>query len=104
MATLSEFLEQQFKMINEAKKTLEEAQKKPPPTSGPNTMREATIVELKARVTNLTTTKDDIVRQMDEQIRAYQKEIAALEQQIEEDKKQPGNQPPPRLRGRGAKS
>jgi hypothetical protein len=42
----------------------------------------------------LAAAKTDAVRQIDGQVAAYQKEIAALEKQIEEDKKQQGNQPP----------
>jgi chromosome segregation ATPase len=105
METLKQILAKQSKLIREAKKNLEEAQKKPPPTSGPITMKQATVAELKARVTNLTAAKADAVRQIDEQIGAYRKEIAVLEQQIEEDKKQQGDQPPPpRPRGRSVKS
>ena len=105
MATLNQILAEQAKLVGEAKKNLEEAQKKPPTTGGPIAVKEATVAELKARMTNLTAAKADAARQIDEQIAAYQKEIAALEKQIEEDKKQQGDQPtPPRSRGRGAKS
>ena len=104
MATLNQILAEHSILIGEAKKTFEEAQKKPPPTIGSIEMKTETVAELKARVTNLTAAKVDVVREIDERIRAYQKEIAALEQQIEEDKKQPGNQPPPRPRGRSVKS
>ena len=101
MATLNQILAEQVKLIGEAKKNLEEAQKKPPTSGGPIAVKEATVAELKARVTGgLTAAKADAVRQIDEQIAAYQKEIAALEKQIEEDKKQQGSQPPtPRRRG-----
>lgn len=95
MATVNEILEEQAKLIGEAKKTLEEAQKKPPTTSGSIAIKAATVAELKIRVENLTAAKDDIERQIGEQIVAYKEEVAALEKQIEEDKKQPGDQPPP---------
>ena len=105
MATLNQMLAEQGKLIGEAKKTLEEAQKKPPTTSGSIDIKTATVAELKGRVTSLIAAKADTVRQFDEQIAGYQKEIAALEKQIEEEKKQQGNQPPStRPRGRGAKS
>jgi chromosome segregation ATPase len=105
MATLNQILAEQVKLIGEAKKNLEEAQKKPPRSGGPIAGKEATVAELKARVTGLTAAKADAVRQIDEQIAAYQKEIAVLEKQIEEDKKQQGDQPPtPRPRGRGRKN
>lgn len=105
MATLNQVLAEQGKLIGEAKKNLEEAQRKPPTTSSPIAVREATVAELKDRVANLSAAKGDVVRHIDGQIAIYQKEIAVLEKQIEEDKKQQGDQPPtPRPRGRGAKS
>ena len=105
MATLNQILAEHGKLIGEAKKNLEEAQKKPPTSGGPIAVKEATVAELKSRLTALTAAKADTVRQIDEQIAAYQKEIAALEKQIEEDKKQQGSQPPtPRRRGRGRKN
>jgi len=105
MATLNQILEEQGKLIGEAKINLEKTQKKPPPSSGTIAIKEATVDELKARVISLTAAKADIVRQIDEQIAGYQKEIAVLEKQIEEEKKQKGVQlPRPRTRGRGAKS
>jgi len=105
MATLNQILAEQGKLIGEAKKNLEKAQKKPPQTSDSIAIKEATVAELKTRVTGLTAAEADIVRQLDEQIAGYKKEIAALEKQIEEEKKQKGVQlPRPRTRGRGAKS
>jgi hypothetical protein len=105
MVTLNQILEEQGRLIGEAKKNLEKTQKKPPKTSGSITIKEATVAELKARVTSLTAAKADIVRQLDEQIAGYQKEIVVLEKQIEEDKKQKGVKlPRPRARGRSAKS
>ncbi|RPH79349.1 MAG: hypothetical protein EHM80_08105 [Nitrospiraceae bacterium] len=105
MATLNQMLAEQGKLIGEAKKNLEEAQKKPPASSSPIAVREATVAELKDRVANLSAAKVDVVRQIDGQIATYQKEIAVLEKQIEEDKKQRGDQSPtPRPRTRGAKS
>ena len=105
MATLNQILAEQGKLIGEAKMKLEEAQKKSPTTSGSIEIKTATVAELKTRVTSLAAAKADTVRQFDEQIDGYQKEIAALEKQIEAEKKQQGNQPlAPRPRGRGAKS
>jgi len=95
MATLNQILAEQAKLIGEAKKNLEEAQKKLPTTSGSIAIKAATVAELNIRVENLTAAKDDIERQIGEQIAAYKMEISALEKQIEEDKKQQGNQPPP---------
>jgi len=104
MATLNQILAEQGKLIGEAKKKLEEVQKEPPTSSGSIGVKEATVAELKARVANLTAAKADTVRQIDAQIEGYQKDIAALEKQIEEDKKQEGAQSPtPRVRGRSAK-
>jgi uncharacterized small protein (DUF1192 family) len=93
MATLNQMLAEQGKLIGEAKKKLEEAQKKPPTNSGSIAVKEVTVTELKGRVASLTAAKADTVRQIDEQIAGYQKEIASLEKQIEEEKKQQGNQP-----------
>jgi chromosome segregation ATPase len=105
MATLNQILEEQGKLIGEAKKNLEKTQKKPPSASDSIALKEATVAELKARVTSLTAAEADIVRQLDEQIAGYKKEIAVLEKQIEEEKKQKGVQlPRPRTRGRRAKS
>jgi hypothetical protein len=107
MATLSQILAEQAKLINDAKKNLEAAQKKAPPTTAPVAVKEATVNDLKARVKNLTVAKTDTVRQIDDQIAVYEGEIAALEKQIEEDKKQLTDQPPrPRptpVRGRRRK-
>jgi hypothetical protein len=104
MATLNQILAEQAKLIGEAKKTLEEAQKKPPTTNGSIEIKEATVAELKVRVTNLTAAKVDTVRQFDEQIAGYQKEITTLEKQIGEEKQQGVQPPTPRTRGRSAKS
>jgi len=105
MATLNQMLAEQGKLIGEAKKNLEEAQKKPPASSSPIAKTEATVAELKDRIANLSAAKGDVVRQIDGQIATYQKEMAVLEKQIEEDKKQRGDQSPtPRPRTRGAKS
>jgi hypothetical protein len=106
MATLTQILTEQAKLINGAKKDLEAAQKKAPPTTAPVAVKEATVNDLKARVKSLTAAKADAVRQIDDQIAVYQSEIAALEKQIEEDKKQLTDQPPPRpgrTRGRRRK-
>jgi hypothetical protein len=106
MATLTQILAEQAKLINEAKKNLEAAHKKAPPTTAPVAVKEATVNDLKARVKNLTAAKADAVRQIDDQIAVYQGEITALEKQIEEDKKQLTDQPRPRptpVRGRKRK-
>ena len=92
MATLKEILTEQVKLMAEAKKTLEAAQKKPP-TTGPVAAKEATVAELKNRVANLTKAKADAVKEFDEQVATYQTEISVLEKQIEEDKKRFGEQP-----------
>jgi phage I-like protein len=104
MATLNQILAEQMKLIGEAKNTLETAQKKPPPTTTPIAVKEATVAEIKSRVANLSATKADVVRQIDQQIASYQAEISVLEKQIEADKKQLGDQPSsPRPRRRGRK-
>jgi chaperonin cofactor prefoldin len=92
MATLKEILTEQVKLMAEAKKTLEAAQKRPP-TTGPVAAKEATVAELKSRVANLTKAKADAVREFDQQVATYNAEISALEKQIEEDKKRFGDQP-----------
>jgi hypothetical protein len=94
MATLNQILAEQVKLIGEAKKTLEEAQKKPPASGGSIAVKEATVTELKSRVVNLTAARADAVRQIDEQIATYKMEIAVLEKQIEEDKKSQGDPSP----------
>ena len=105
MATLNQILVEQAKLIGEAKKTLEETQKKPPAITAPIAAKEATLAELKARVANLTNARNETIKQIDEQIATYQMEIAQLEKQVDADRKQLGKQPsPPRPRGRGRKS
>jgi chaperonin cofactor prefoldin len=94
MATLKELLTEQVKLMTEAKKTLEAAQKNPPAVTAPIAAKEATVAELKGRVVNLTKAKADAIRQFDEQLGSYQTEISVLEKQIEEDKKRFGNQSP----------
>ena len=79
MATLNQMLVEQGKLVGEAKKKLEEAQKRPPTMSGSIEIKAATVAELKIRVTNLTAARADTVRQFDEQIVGYQKEIAVSE-------------------------
>jgi len=93
MATLKEILSEQVKLMAEAKKTLEVAQKKPP-TTGPAAAKEATVAELKSRVANLAKAKADAIKEFDAQLATYETEISALEKQIEEDKKRFGDQPP----------
>jgi Tfp pilus assembly protein FimV len=94
MATLNQIIAEQAKLIGEAKKTLETTQKKPPETTAPIVAKEATLAEIKSRTINLTSARNEAIKQFDEQIATYQSEIAALEKQIEEDKKRLGNQPP----------
>ena len=94
MATLQQILSEQVKLMNEASKTLEAAQRKPPVLGAPTAAKEATVAELKTRVANLVKAKAESARQFDEQVVAYQTEIAGLEKQIEEDKKRFGEQPP----------
>jgi phage I-like protein len=94
MATLQEILTEQVKLIAEASKTLEAAQKKPPAIIAPTAAKEATVAELKSRIANLAKAKAEAVRQFDDQMAAYQSEITALDKQIEEDKKRFGEQPP----------
>jgi hypothetical protein len=95
MATLNQILAEQAKLIGEAKKALEAAQKKPPTTTAPIAVKEATLADLKSRVANLTAAKADSVRQIDEQIASYQSDISSLDKQIEEDKKKFLDQPMP---------
>ena len=95
MATLNQIIAEQIKLVGEAKKTLETAQKRPPATTAPIAAKEGTLAEIKGRVTNLINAKNETIKQFDEQIATYQTEIAALEKQIEEDKKRLGDQPPP---------
>ena len=97
MATLNQIIAEQAKLIGEAKKTLETTQKKPPATTAPIAAKEATLAEIKSRVANLTSAKNEAIKQIDEQIATYQTEIVALEKQLEEDKKRLGNQPSPPL-------
>lgn len=98
MATLNQIISEQAKLVGEAKKTLEIAQKTPPATNAPIAAKEATLAGIKSRVTHLTTAKSETIKQIDHQIATYQAEIAVLEKQIEEDKKRLGNQPPPRTK------
>jgi chromosome segregation ATPase len=94
MATLNQIIAEQAKLIGEAKKTLETAQKRPPATTAPIAAKEATLADLRGRVTNLTNAKNETIKQIDEQIATYQAEISSLEKQIEEDNKRFGGQPP----------
>ena len=82
MATLNQIISEQAKLIGDAKKNLEAAQKKPPPANAPIVAKEALMADIKERVANLTAAKNDTIKQMDEQIAAYKNEIAALEKQI----------------------
>jgi hypothetical protein len=79
MATLSQILAKQAELISEAKKTLEAAQYNPPATDAPIELKKATVKVLEDRVKNLTAAKADAERQIDAQIKAYQREIAALQ-------------------------
>ncbi|HET9916268.1 MAG TPA: hypothetical protein VFQ89_04110, partial [Candidatus Binatia bacterium] len=94
MATLNQILSEQAKLIGDAKKNLEAAQKKPPPANAPIAAKEALVADIKERVANLTAARNDTIKQMDEQIAAYKNEIAALEKQIEEEKQRAGNPAP----------
>ncbi|MDR4480915.1 MAG: hypothetical protein R3B37_14365 [Nitrospira sp.] len=95
MATLNQILAEQAKLIGGAKSALEAAYKQPPTSAAPIAVKEATVAEIKTRAANLTAAKTDIVKQIDQQLAAYHTEIAALEKQIEEDKKRFGDQPTP---------
>ncbi|MCC6966855.1 MAG: hypothetical protein IT391_11330 [Nitrospira sp.] len=103
MATLNQMVAEQAKVIGEARASLEAAFKKPPTQTATIAAREATVVELKTRMSNLAEAKASFTRQIDQQLSGYQAEITALEKLIEEDKKRFGNQPtPPRpIRGKG---
>ena len=105
MANLDEILAEQVKLISGAKDSLQAANKEPPAPVATIAAREATVVELKTRTTNLAEAKATFTWQIDQQLAGYQAEIAALEKLIEEDKKRFGDQPtptPPRpIRGKG---
>jgi len=105
MATLNEIVAEQAKVIGDARASLEAAFKRPPTQAATIAAREATVAELKTRVTNLIEAKATFTRQIDQQLAGYQAEIKALEKLIEEDKKRFGDQPaptPPRpIRGKG---
>lgn len=105
MATLNQIVTEQAKVIGEARASLEAAFKKPPTQAATIAAREATVAELKTRMSNLAEAKASFTRQVDQQIAGYQAEITALEKLIEEDKKRFGDQPaptPPRpIRGKG---
>jgi hypothetical protein len=105
MATLNQIVAEQAKVIGEARASLEAAFKKPPTQTATIAAREATVAELKTRMSNLAEAKASFTRQLDQQLAGYQAEIAALEKLIEEDKKRFGDQPaptPPRpIRGKG---
>ncbi len=103
MATLNQIVAEQAKVIGEARASLEAAFKKPPTQAATIAVREATVVELKTKLSNLAEAKALFNRQVDQQLAGYQAEITALEKLIEEDKKRFGGQPmPPRpTRGKG---
>ncbi|MBX3347002.1 MAG: hypothetical protein R3B11_13770 [Nitrospira sp.] len=103
MATLNQIVAEQAKVIGEARASLEAAFKKPPTQAATIAAREATVAELKTRMSNLAEAKASFTRQVDQQLAGYQAEISALEKLIEEDKKRFGEQPtPPRpIRGKG---
>jgi predicted RNase H-like nuclease (RuvC/YqgF family) len=105
MATIKEILSEQVKLLSEAKKTLEAGQRRPPSLTAPIAAKQATVAELKSRAANVSKAKADAVKEFDEQLESYKTEIAALEKQIEEDKKRLGDDPqPPRARGSGRKN
>ncbi len=103
MATLNQMVAEQAKVIGEARASLEAAFKKPPTQTATIAAREATVAELKTRMSNLAEVKASFTRQLDQQLSGYQAEISALEKLIEEHKKRFGEQPtPPRpTRGKG---
>ncbi len=103
MTTLNQIVAEQAKVIGEARASLEAAFKKPPTQAATIAAREATVAELKTRMSNLAEAKASFTRQVDQQLAGYQAEISALETLIEEDKKRFGEQPtPPRpIRGKG---
>lgn len=101
MPTVKDILSEQVKLLSEAKKTLEAGQRRPPSLTAPIEAKQATVAELKSRMANLTKAKADAVKEFDEQLETYKTEIAALEKQIEEDKKRLGDEPErPRARGK----
>ena len=95
MATLNQMVADQAKVIGEARASLEAAFKKPPTQTATIAAREATVAELKTRMSNLAEVKASFTRQIDQQLSGYQAEISALEKLIEEDKKRFGEQPTP---------
>lgn len=105
MATLNQIVAEQTKVIGEARASLEAAFKKPPTQTATIAAREATVTELKTRMSNLAEAKASFTRQIDQQLAVYQADITALEKLIEEDKKRFGEQPTPsrptRGKGRG---
>ena len=96
MATLNQIIAEQAKLIGEAKKNLEAAQKKPPAVSAAIAAKESLLADLKERAAILTKAKAETIRGFDDQIATYRTEIVALEKEMEEDKKRLGDQPPPR--------
>ena len=103
MATLTQMLAEQAKLIGEAKSSLEAAFQKPPTQAATIAARESTVAELKSRVADLTEAKATITRQIDQQVAGYQSEITALEKLIAEDNKRFGEHPTPPspIRGKG---
>ena len=68
MATLTQMLAEQAKLIGEAKSSLEAAFQKPPTQAATIAARESTVAELKSRVANLAEAKATITRQIDQQV------------------------------------
>ena len=100
MATVNQMIAEQVKLLSDAQKNLEAAQKKPPAPSAAIEAKEALLVDIKESAANLDRLRAETIKRIDDQIGAYRTEITSLEKQIEEDKKTLRDEPtPPRPRG-----
>lgn len=90
MATLQQILSEQQKLFAEAKARLEAAHRKPPPVQAAVAVKEKALVNARTRIENLVRAKEDAIQRFNGQIAAYKQDVARLEKEIEQYKKNLG--------------